>query len=207
MIRGALDEQAGPAASARLRDPIRLVRVEAAWAGRAQWRGGDPAVWAEAEAVARLATDMPGGRYARGLIRTVLGDAAGAEAEYRAALGLDAADVPSRMNLAALLSESRRGAEAIALAEEDVKAAPAAARVRFGLGRLYAGAGRMEENVAALTECVRLDPGYPRGQYNLALACLKTGRAERAKAALEEAARRPGHDPEACRLLEEMEKR
>ncbi len=203
----ALDENAGSVRSLRMHDPIRLVRVEAAWTGRAHWRGAGPAAYAEAEAVAQLAADMPGGRYARGLIRTLLGDDPGAEAEYRAALRLDASDVPSRMNLAARFSESGRGGEAIALAEEGVKVAPAAARVRFGLGLLYASAGRMEDSVAALTECVRLDPGHPRAQYNLALACLETGRVERARAALEEATRHPPHDEEACRLLEEMEKR
>jgi tetratricopeptide (TPR) repeat protein len=105
----------------------------------------------EAVALARKAVDAGGGGPAQGALGYALqaqGDAAGAEAAYRAAMAADATRIAPVIGLASLLRTTGRAAEAEPLLAQVLEASPGAieaykemARVKIALGRAQEALG------------------------------------------------------------------
>ncbi len=88
---------------------------------------------------------------ALGDLRSLRGDAAGAEEAYRAAVGLAPAVFPARARLVALLIETGRTDEAVAAAEDGVRAAPLDAAPLTLLAGVLTGRGADGDLAAAET--------------------------------------------------------
>src|SRR5262249_22184838 len=98
-----------PIAGARLRDPVRAVRIAAVglFADAPDIPATDRTAWSGATtdylAAQRLNADQPESHVNLGDFDAARGDAAAAERDYRDALGLDPDWIPSYVNLADLL--------------------------------------------------------------------------------------------------------
>lgn len=176
MAARALDQpaQQGDAASlgilnALLDDPIRAVRIDAAWALR---RNVDTNSRAGSELVhyLNLNRDQPIGLLQWGNFLTERGDNAGALAAFRQAVDWDKGSPPLRHSFAVALSQAGQPEEAARQLADAVKLAPRDAQLRFTYALALNELRRPQEALAALEKTVKLDPQFARGWYNLGLA-------------------------------------
>ncbi|WP_219763247.1 tetratricopeptide repeat protein [Neoroseomonas alba] len=185
-----------------LTDPVRLVRIEAARVLAPVPRDALPEAsrpafdhaWAELIASERVAAERPEAQVNLAGLLAARGDAAGAEAAYRAALARDPTYLAALVNLADF--EARRGRPDAALAalRQAVAAHPRAAEAHYALALALIRQGRAAEALAPLAEAAALAPGEPGYAYVQAIALHEQGRRAEAVAALEANLRRnPRH--------------
>lgn len=115
-------------------------------------------------------------RFNRALIREAAGDDLGAEADYRAAVEGDGANLPAGINLGNLLLRTDRLREAEACFAGTVAAFPNAAEAHEGLGVALRHQGRDDDALAALAHALALSPRHPRIEANLAWALFEADR-------------------------------
>jgi tetratricopeptide (TPR) repeat protein len=181
-----------------LADETRLVRIEAARAlapvpPQAIPEAARPAfarAWAELLASERVAAERPEAQVNLAGLLALRGDAAGAEAAYRAALALDPGFLPALVNQAGFEEARGRPEAAEALLRRAVAAHPAQAEPLYALALLQVRRGRTAEAAAGLAAAAALAPEEPRFAYAQALALHRLGRVEEAVAVL---ARHPRH--------------
>ncbi len=170
-----------------LRDPSRLVRLEAAWA---LWR--EPAVpesvRAEFRAYAANMSDQPYGALRQAQIALVEERHADAARWARTATVRDPSPGAHAL-LGRVLHAGGSLNEAIASMRKAVELEPANADNNYALALLLAEAGRNSEALAALRATVKNNPGFGRAWYNLGLALNSARASAEALHALEEAAR------------------
>ena len=172
------------AALARLLlDPVRSVRVEAAWAARARLDTNSPAA-KDLLAYLRHNADQPSGLLQMGVFHLDRGEAAPALALFRQAVKWDQGSVPLRQALAVALSLEGYRQEAVRELEAACQLAPRDAESRFKLGLALNEAGKLKEAIAVLAEAVKLEPQYVQAWYNLGLAYSAAGQDEPALDAL-----------------------
>jgi tetratricopeptide (TPR) repeat protein len=190
-----------------VRDPVRLVRVEAGFGLRsvdlgslgARDRTATVAAFAEWLAAQDVLAELPETHFNRGLFLTARGQVAEAETAYRTAIRLWPEDLAPRQNLAVLLVGAGRAAAAEAEWQDILAREPGWPPTAFALGLFYGAQGRWSDAVAQLEACLRRDPRYPRGAYNLALAYAQLGDVPRAEAAFERATADPAARADALR--------
>ncbi len=176
-----------------LSDPVRAVRIEVASVLAAV-----PATQLSADA--RAAFDHAAGEYIEsqrynadraearvnlGTFYANRGDAAKAEAEIKAAIGLEPLYIPAYVNLADVYRASGRDADGERILREGLKVAPKSAILHYALGLALV---RMKHTDAALGEFERatmLEPGNARLAYIYAVALHSTGKPDTAIAKLE----------------------
>jgi predicted CXXCH cytochrome family protein len=209
----ALADQGGqPAASrdvlvAAAGDPVRLVRLDAAWGLRRTESDGSPesptvaAALKEWRGVMASQADHPESHHTLGVFHADRGEIAEAEAAYRTALRLAPESVPSRYELALLLAERNDVAGGQAELERVRELAPNHAAAAYALGLLYGERENWEAAIVALKDCLKIDPLYPDALTELAHAYVKVGMGEIANLLLESAAEYPGARTEALRAL------
>jgi len=174
----AVHEQLPPlqrrAVAPLLGDPVRTVRMQAARTLapladdafssadelEAFRRAADEFVAAE-----RFNADRPEHRTNLGAFLADRGEWAASEAEYRAALGLDAGFVPAWVNLADLMRIAGREADAEATLREGLKQAPGAAALHHSLGLSLVRQQRKPEALKELKRATELDPTNRRYAY------------------------------------------
>jgi len=190
-------------------DPARAVRLEAAFALRSIDVGSLPAArrsaveraFVEWLAAQEVLAELPETNYNRGLFLAARGDAAGAEAAYRAAIARWPHDLPPRHNLALLLAEAGRRDEAVRELDAILARSPGWPPTAFARALLHADGEEWSEAATLLEACLAGDPNHPRAAYNLGLARAKLGDAARAEEALERATRDPASRRDALREL------
>jgi predicted CXXCH cytochrome family protein len=212
-VRGLADAPAADETRGTLvvgaRDPVRLVRVEAAFSLRdvdvatlaAEDRVTVARAFDEWEAAQQVSADRPEVQMNRGIFWMARHDLPRAEAAYRAALALWPDDPAPRQNLALLLADSGRRGEAETELAELLRRTPDWPPALFALGTLRADAGRMPEAIPPLEACLRVDPGYPQAAYRLGLAYRATGDLAAAAHAFERGAAEPSSRGDALREL------
>ena len=171
----ALAEPAPPALLVPLlRDPVAGVRTAAAAVlapQSAQLVGAHQEAFIEAKRELILATaytgDMPGSRHNLANLYAAVGDHEAAEAQYRAALKLDARFVPAGMNLSVMLSQQGRNEEARKLLEGIVANDQNFGEAAFSLGLLQAEMRDYPAAVESLRKATVLMPQHARAFYNL----------------------------------------
>lgn len=104
------------------------------------------------------------------------GDMALAEATLRSAMSAHTADVPTRLDLAALLEQTRHPDQAVALLQATARQAPDDPRPRIALGRLDAGRGDTRGALEAYDEASKLAPSLPQVTVEAAAFEEKAGR-------------------------------
>lgn len=200
-VVAALAEDAGrtlPARAALQRaaaDPIRTVRLHAAWGLRGMLLDGarpeiaTPVATAfeEWKASQLVEAEDPESHHALGLFYTAQEDLEAAVASYRTAIRLEPAALPSRHNLGVLLASLGRAEEALPHLEFVTERSPTLADANFALGTVYAHLKRWREAIAAFAQCLRSDPLFPNALHQLTLAYVGFGEPGAAAAVLEAA--------------------
>lgn len=154
---------------ARLSDPVRSVRIEAAWALH---RTLDTNSQAGADLLAsqRHNADQPGGLLQIGGWHLDRGDLAKAIECFRRAVSWDTNSAPTHHALAVALSSAGQSAEAVTELQAACRLAPRDAEYRYQLGLALNETGQLDAARLALEESVKLEPTFARAWYNLGLA-------------------------------------
>ena len=107
-------------------------------------------------------------------------DPRGAEAAYRKVLALDPGHADAYLNLGALLCESRRCDEAVALYDEALRRRPDEALLHFNRAIALEDQGRIDEALASYHAALRLAPDLADAHYNVARLHEQLGDAKQA---------------------------
>jgi tetratricopeptide (TPR) repeat protein len=161
-----------------LRDSLRVLRMDAASllapAPRDRLTAAERRAFEEAVKEYRASqgfnADQPWAHVNLGVLAADLGDVAGAEAAYRAALRADSGFVPAYVNLADLYRALGRDAEGEPLLRRAVSIAPTAAAAHYALGLLLVRRGRRADALVELRRAATLEPDDPRFIEALRLA-------------------------------------
>jgi tetratricopeptide (TPR) repeat protein len=107
-------------------------------------------------------------------------DPRAAEAAYRKVLSLDPAHADAYLNLGALLCESRRCDEAVALYDEALRRRPDEALLHFNRAIALEDQGRTDQALASYHAALRLAPDLADAHYNAARLHQQLGDARQA---------------------------
>lgn len=182
-------------ASPLLRDPIKLVRIEAARSladvpPASLGTDDRPAferAYAELVASEQVLADMPGTQMNLGNLAGRHGDTATQEAAYRRAMAMDPYFAPAYLALASLLSREHKNADAEAVLRDGLKRSPNEGELHQSLGLLLAEEKRDVEAIAELRKASELMPRQARVLYNLGLLQQSRGQLYPAEDALAKA--------------------
>jgi tetratricopeptide (TPR) repeat protein len=171
----ALESLAGRNPAARkaletlLKDPVRLVRVDAAWALRASLEtnsaAGQDLAW-----YLKHNADMPSAMLQKGVFLMDRGDPEAALAEFRRAVSWDGGSAPLRHALAVALSLQGNTAEAVQELQAACRLSPQDPEMHFKLGLAFNEAGRPRDATQSLEKAVQVEPRFGKAWYNLGLA-------------------------------------
>jgi tetratricopeptide (TPR) repeat protein len=152
-----------------LEDPIRSVRIAAAWA---LCDTLDLASRAGRELVHMLDinADQPTGRMQLSQFAMLRGDNASAIRQMQKAIEWDSNSPPFHHDLAILLSTTGDAPGAVKSLREAIRLDPENPEYHYKLALALSESGTTAETVAELEKTVMLDPGYARAWYNLGLA-------------------------------------
>jgi predicted CXXCH cytochrome family protein len=178
-----------------LKDPVRLVRIQAARtladvpAARipAEVRGDFDRAYADLIASEETLADSVGAQLNLAALAAQRGDAAAAEAGYRRALTMDPYLEPAWSALASFLSAAGRNAEAERVLRDGLARIPDDGRLRYSLGLLLAEEERLPEAIAETRKAATLLRADGRVAYNLGLMLQKAGQLPQAEVALAQA--------------------
>ncbi|HSQ69968.1 MAG TPA: tetratricopeptide repeat protein [Steroidobacteraceae bacterium] len=192
-----------------LADPSRIVRLQAAHvlaplaadAIGEDHREAFERASAEYVAAERFNADRPENRSNLGGYLLLRGDYGGAEAEYRAALALDARYVPAWVNLADLKRNEQLEAEAEAVLREGLQLLPGDPALHHALGLSLVRQQRPEEAIVELREAAEQAPDNTRFAYVYAVGLHSQGARTRAITVLEQALERAPNDIELLSAL------
>lgn len=172
-----------------LQDPVRVVRLDAAWA-LAPELPRHPENEREFLGYLSLSLDQPGGRYRRGQFFVNTGRFAEAEAEMRQAIAWDPNSAGFYQGHAVALQALGRPGDAGTALFRAGQLVPESGALMLEAALGYAEAGRLDEAENALRFAVQREPALDRAWYNLGLLLAQTGRRDEALSALAEAERR-----------------
>jgi predicted CXXCH cytochrome family protein len=193
---GNLQLVAGGTEMTRLRalldDPVRTVRIDAAWALR---RNLDTDTRAGSEMLHYLNfnRDQPTGLTQWATWLEDRGDGPGALAAFRQAVEWDSHSAPLHSNYAIALSMAGQPEEAAKQLDEAVRLAPRDGQLRYTYALALNEVNRANEARAQLEQAVQLDPQFARAWYNLGLA---RNAANETEPALEALSRAEALDPQ-----------
>lgn len=177
------DREVRAALEKALLDPVRSVRVAAAWALR-ETLDLNGTAGKDLLHMLRLNSDQPSGQMQLGQFHFARGDAKKAVVHMEKAVSWDPHSPPFHHDLALIHSSTGDNAKTIQKLQDAIKLAPNEARYRFELGLAYSESGDLEQTAAALREAVRIQPSFARAWYNLGLALNGLKRTDEALQAL-----------------------
>jgi Tfp pilus assembly protein PilF len=211
MVRGAvLDALLTAPAQERIRlaiglidDPSPTVRIKAArvlaiipdQGGDGTTRGQLERVFAEYVVSQRANADRPEAHLNLGLFYAERRDPVGAEAEYRAALALQADFVPAYVNLADLYRSYHRDSDAETVLTDGLHQVPGNPDLQHALGLLRVRQGRIAEAVPLLEAAARAEANNARYAYVYGVALHDGGHVKQGVAVMERALMRFPRDP------------
>lgn len=156
-------------AQTALNDPVRSVRIEAAWALRQSFDTNSLA-GRDLLTFLHFNADQPSGAMQLGVFHLDRGNLPLALDYFRRAVSWDTNSAPLHHALALALSMDGKPAEALASLETACRLAPRDAEYRYKLALALNEVGRLNDARVALEETVKLDPQFARAWYNLGLA-------------------------------------
>ncbi len=166
-----------------LKDPVRSVRVAAAWALRAEL-ALDSQAGKDLERYLKHNADQPTGALQVGTFYMDRGQTETALSYFRRAVAWDQNSAALRSPLAIALSALGKTEEAVEELKIACRLAPRDAGLHYNLGLALAEVNKTDDAAAALEKVVQLDPNFARAWYNLGLARDALGKPEAALAAL-----------------------
>jgi len=183
----------GSLAAPLLSDPLKALRLEAvrvlapvpADQLNAEQRAAFERASTEYVASRRYNADRADARVDLGTFYANRDDAAKAETEFKAGIGLDPNFVPAYVNLADLYRARGRDAEGERILREGLKVAPKNAILHHALGLALVRLKRTDAALSELDRATVLEPGNARFAYVYAVALHSTGKSDAAIARLE----------------------
>lgn len=169
-----------------LKDPVRLVRLDAAWALSPELPPDSPAR-KELDAYLALSLDQPSGRIRLGQDMANRGRLVAAEREIAIAAKWDPYSPGILDNQAMVLAGLGRSAEAGDKFSRAAELAPTNAILPMRAGLAFAEADRLPEAEEAFRLAVMRDPSFDRAWYNLGLLYAQENRLPKAIEALRQA--------------------
>jgi tetratricopeptide (TPR) repeat protein len=166
-----------------LSDPVRSVRIDAAWSMR-QTLDTNSLAGLDLLNYLRHSGDQPSGAMQTGVFQLDRDNLPAAILYLRKAVAWDTNSAPPRHALAVALSLTGQSAEAVEQLQAACRLAPRDAEMRFKLGLALNEAGQPDAARAALEEAVKLDPQFAQAWYNLGLAYNSAGETDAAINAL-----------------------
>lgn len=152
-----------------LADPVRGVRVSAAWALRDSLRL-DSAAGKDLQQMLNLNADQPSGQMQLAQFEFSRRNTSAAIKHMETAIQWDPNSPPFHHDLAMMYSTTGQTQPAIAKLRDAIKLAPDHAEYHYELGLALAETGDMTGVITSLQEAVRLEPSLARAWYNLGLA-------------------------------------
>jgi Flp pilus assembly protein TadD len=150
-------------------DPIRSVRLAAAWSLRATLDEKSP-TGQELKHMLDQNGDQPSGQLQIGAYHFARKENDEALKHYQTAVKWDPNSAAIRHELAVAYSSVGKQTEALRELEEAVRLEPNTAEYRFKLALGWNEMGDAEKTIAALEQTVKIDPHHARAWYNLGLA-------------------------------------
>jgi len=177
-----------------LNDPVRSVRVAAAWATRDHL---DKASVAGKELLhmLELNADQPSGQMQLAQWQYAQRDIPKAITHMKRAIAWDPGSPPFYRDLAMMQSLNGDTQDTIQSLNAAIKLNPNEPEYHYSLGLAWHEAGDLDKCIAALRDTVKLDPQHSRAWYNLGLALNTQQKIDEALAALTEAAKAAPTDP------------
>lgn len=169
-----------------LQDPLRLVRLDAAWALSPELAAGSPAR-KELDAYLALSLDQPSGRVRLGQDLANQGRLLEAETEIRRASQWDANSPVIHDTHGLVLNALGRNLEAAAKFYRAAQLQPADAEAAMRAALAYAEAGHLPEAETSFRLALERDPTFHRAWYNLGLLQAQTNRLDEAVVSLRRA--------------------
>jgi predicted CXXCH cytochrome family protein len=151
-----------------LMDPVRSVRIEAAWALRKSVET-NAAAGDDLLRYLRHNADQPAGVLQMGVFHFDRGENEKALSWFQRAAKWDPHSGAFRHALAVCFNALGKNTEAIRELREACRLSPTDAEFQFKLGLALNEAGQLQEAVKALEQTVKLDPQYAQAWYNLGL--------------------------------------
>lgn len=152
-----------------LKDPVRGVRVAAAWALRDSL-DVDSAAGKDLLHMLNLNADQPSGQMQLAQFEFGRRNIAGAIQHVETAIAWDPNSPPFHHDLAMMYASLGQSAKAIQKLRDAVKLAPTHAEYHYDLALALAEAGDIPAVIGSLQDAVRLNPSLARAWYNLGLA-------------------------------------
>lgn len=162
-----------------LNDPVRLVRVTAAWILRDELPRDSRADRELRDSLA-LHADQPAGQARWATWDAGAGRGEAALARFATAIRWDPGSAALRHDYAVLLSGAGRSAEALEQTRAAARLEPTQAESQYRLGLALHENQQTVQAIEALETALRLDPRHDRAAYNLGLAYHAVGRSEAA---------------------------
>ncbi|MDD2765403.1 MAG: tetratricopeptide repeat protein [Opitutaceae bacterium] len=169
-----------------LRDPVRVVRLDAEWALSPELPAGSPER-KELDACLAAGADQPAGQLRIGQDLFNRGLVIEAEAPLRRAIAWDPNSPASYESLGIVLDRQGRPEEAGTVLWRAAHLNPEDAMSAYQAGLAFAAARRLAEAEQALREATRRDPRFDRAWYNLGLLLSQRGQPREAVAVLQQA--------------------
>lgn len=169
-----------------LADPVRLVRLEAAWMLSSELPA-DSAARRELDAYLSVSLDQPSGRLRLGQDLANRGKLAEAERQITRAAEWDPNSAGIQEILGMVLAADGRSADAAVRLDRAAKLQPANAQLAMRAALAWAEAGSLSKAEAAFRQAVAGHPDYDRAWYNLGLLLAQTERLPEASDALAKA--------------------
>jgi predicted CXXCH cytochrome family protein len=163
----------------RLTDPVRSVRIDAAWALHATIETNSIA-GSDLMHYLHFSADQPVGAMQLGIFHLDRDNLPVATSYLQRAVNWDTNSAPPHHALAVALSMEGRNEAALRELQAACRLAPREAEYRFKLGLAWNELGNPNEARAALEQAVKIDPQFARAWYNLGLAYNATGNTESA---------------------------
>lgn len=173
------DETVAKAIQVKLADPLRNVRIAAAWALRATLDTNSVA-GQDLLRMMEFNADQPSGQMQLGVFYLSRNETNRALAHLQTAVAWDAYSPLLRQELAVMLSSLGRLPEAVTQLEEAVRHAPRDAQSHYQLALACNETGDLPRAVKELAATVELEPRHARAWYNLGLAQNALGRTDEA---------------------------
>jgi tetratricopeptide (TPR) repeat protein len=167
----------------RLDDPVRSVRVNAAWALRNEVAPASRA-GRELEHFLNFNADQPTGQLQLGTWHLARNNPVAALTHLEQAVSWDPFSAPLHHELAVLYGLMNRPADALRELQEAVRLEPGQAEFHYKLGLAWNEVSNPAEALRALERAVELDPRHARAWYNLGLARHQAGQSQPAIDAL-----------------------
>jgi predicted CXXCH cytochrome family protein len=192
-LAGAPPDERVRLAARLLADPLKAIRIEAASVLASvpaeqlsvEQRTAFERASAEYVASQRYNADRAEARVNLGTFYANRGDAVKAEAEIKAAIGLNRRFIPAYVNLADLYRTVGRDAEGERILRDGLKITPRSALLHHALGLALVRLKRGDDALDELERATILEPANARFSYVYAVALHSTGKSEAAIARLE----------------------